>query len=150
MLGKMLLISIKPKYAELIFNGKKSVELRRVCPKLNNGDLVLVYVSSPTKAIYGGFKVDAVISESPERLWNQIGIRSGLKKEEFDLYYKNAKIGYGITFSEVWSLPKPIMLESIKSTWPEFRPPQSYWYFKPGAKNIDTLYKMTLHQEILD
>ncbi len=141
MVGRMLLISIKPRYAELIFAGKKTIELRRICPKVNNGDLVLVYISSPVKAIYGGFKVDSVINEPPEKLWEKVGICSGINKDEFDAYFKNADIGYGITFNEVWSLPHPIKLESIKLEWPEFRPPQSYWYLESGHKHTDSLLK---------
>jgi predicted transcriptional regulator len=145
MLGKMLLISIKPKYAELIFNGEKTVELRRVCPKVNKGDLALIYISSPTKAICGGFKVDSIISESPKKLWEQIGNCSGINKKEFALYFKDVDVGYGITFHEVWSLPAPIKLESIKSELPEFHPPQSYRYLKPNGAYTDVLFKMAFN-----
>ncbi|NLE03510.1 MAG: EVE domain-containing protein [Crenarchaeota archaeon] len=145
MLGKMLLISIKPKYAELIFDGKKTVELRRVCPKVNKGDLVLIYISSPTKAICGGFNVDSIIKESPKKLWDLVGSYSGINKNDFDKYFINVDIGYGITFSEVWSLEKPIKLEKIKSEWPEFHPPQSYRYLESGGLYTDVLCKMSLN-----
>ena len=42
-----VLLSVRPKYAEKIFERTKTVELRRIRPKLlEEGDLVLLYVSS--------------------------------------------------------------------------------------------------------
>src|SRR5438552_3893096 len=38
-----LLLSIRPKHAEKIFDGIKTVELRRIRPRLQRGDLVLVF-----------------------------------------------------------------------------------------------------------
>ena len=57
----MVLLSIKPKYADKIFNGTKTVELRRICPKVTEGDLILVYVSSPVKALVGEFEVKKIV-----------------------------------------------------------------------------------------
>jgi len=51
------LISIRPRFAEMIFSGSKTVELRRVCPKVSVGDLALVYVSSPAMELRGSFEV---------------------------------------------------------------------------------------------
>ena len=57
-----VLLSIKPEYADKIFYQKtKKVELRRVFPSLDKDDLVIVYVSSPKKAVVGYFKVKKII-----------------------------------------------------------------------------------------
>ena len=69
MIGNALLLSIHPEYAEKIFDGTKRVELRRVRPRLQNGDLVIVYVSSPVKAVCGAFRVDNVVAgTAPDKL----------------------------------------------------------------------------------
>ena len=50
----VLLLSIHHKYTNMIFDGNKRVELRRVRPRhLNEGDLILVYATSPEKALLG-------------------------------------------------------------------------------------------------
>jgi predicted transcriptional regulator len=47
-MSNILLLSIRPEYANKIFDRTKTVELRRVRPRLlNEGDRVVVYVSSP-------------------------------------------------------------------------------------------------------
>ncbi|KHD05821.1 hypothetical protein PN36_04880 [Candidatus Thiomargarita nelsonii] len=48
MSANVVLLSIRPKYAEKIFEHTKTVELRRVRPKhLKNGDLV--FISNPLR-----------------------------------------------------------------------------------------------------
>lgn len=44
---KKILLSVYPKYCELIFNGKKTIEVRRNCPKLKPPFEVLVYCTMP-------------------------------------------------------------------------------------------------------
>lgn len=128
MTGAALLLSIQPRYAEKIFSGNKSVELRRVRPRVGAGDLVLVYVSTPVKALLGAFKVKSVISAEPTRLWRLIGRESGISKIEFLKYFVGAETGYGIRLKEAWHLSAPIELATLRKAWSRFRPPQSYQY----------------------
>lgn len=44
---KKILLSVRPKYCELIFNGKKTIEVRRTRPKLEPPFEVLVYMTKP-------------------------------------------------------------------------------------------------------
>ncbi len=123
-----LLLSIRPKYAEQIFNGEKTVELRRVKPKISNGDTVLVYVSSPTKALLGAFEVDKVIESSPEHLWSKVSSIAGVTEEEFVSYYNGTEKAYGIFIKKSWHLEAPLALSNLKEKWENFHPPQSYRY----------------------
>jgi predicted transcriptional regulator len=68
----ILLISIKPEYANKIFEGSKTVELRRVRPRLREDDIVIVYASCPEKALVGWFEVEDIIEEHPNKLWNKV------------------------------------------------------------------------------
>ena len=60
-----LLLSLKPRYADLVFRGLKTAELRRRIPYVENRD-VFVYVSSPVRRLRGGFHVEHVWSGTPE------------------------------------------------------------------------------------
>lgn len=123
-----LLLSIQPHHAEKIFNGTKRVELRRVRPRVIAGDLVLVYVSTPIKALTGAFEVKAVVEASPRKLWQAVAGDAGLTRNEFFKYFSGASLGFGIRLRKVWSLPKPVALISLRRNWHRFRPPQSYQY----------------------
>ena len=127
--GNAIFLSIRPQYADKIFVGTKTVELRRVRPKhIGEGALVLIYVPSPIKSLVGAFKVDRVVEESLQRLWEMVHDRAGVTREEFDAYYDEVSIGVGIFFSKIWRLPEPIELEDLKEQTIDFQPPQGFRY----------------------
>jgi len=139
MSNNTLLLSIKPEYANKIFDGTKRVELRRVRPRVRKGDLVFVYVSSPVKALLGAFEVECVEEAFPHDLWNKVKCSAGISREQFDGYYAGSSLGFGIILKNYWSLSKPIDLIGLKSIWSGFHPPQSYRYLT--LSEIDILSK---------
>ena len=48
-MGKAVLISIRPKWCELIANGKKTVEVRKNSPKLKTPFKCYIYCTKPSK-----------------------------------------------------------------------------------------------------
>ncbi|MCP5061832.1 MAG: ASCH domain-containing protein [Ignavibacteriae bacterium] len=137
MKSNSILLSIKPIYAHKIFNGEKTIELRRKRPKnLRKGDLVVVYVSSPQKNIFGIFTVKKIIEDSPNKLWQKIIKKACVTKNEFDEYFGSLGTGYGIVIDNYCSFPKPISLEEIKSLDASFNIPQSYRYLKESDFNL--------------
>lgn len=132
-----VLMSIKPKYAKKIFDGTKTVELRRIRPKyLQTGDLVFVYVSSPIKSLVGAFKVAKIIKEPIIDLWKAVEHGAGVSLEEFENYYQETQSGVAIFISDIWTLSKPIELADLKQAVEGFYPPQSYRY--TSIKYLDT------------
>lgn len=128
MKNEALLLSIRPKYADKIFEGKKKVELRKVRPRLSPGDIVLVYVSSPVKALRGKFIVEKVVETTPDLLWNQVKNVAGITKVEFDEYFSESEKGFGIFLESPQALSNPIKLTDLKKLWRNFHPPQTYRY----------------------
>ena len=123
-----LLISVRPRFAEMIFAGTKVVELRRIRPRIGRGDLVFIYVSSPVKALEGTFEVSEVISDTPNSIWRRFNGRTGLLKWEFDAYYKGKQTAFAIVIHKCWQLPSPIRLAKLRQQKNGFHPPQSYHY----------------------
>jgi predicted transcriptional regulator len=130
MTNHALLISIRPRFVEAIFAGTKTVELRRVKPRLDAGDLVVIYASGDTKGIVGAFEVEGVTTASPSSIWNQHNGGGGLERGEFDRYFEGVDIGHAIRIGKVWELPSPIPLGTLRKRRAGFRPPQSYHYWK--------------------
>lgn len=132
-----LLLSIKPEYAEKIFSGEKTVELRRMRTRLNIGDLVLVYVSSPKKALVGSFEVEGIsqieiedLQKDLNKFWKQVKDQAKISYKEFKIYYKGASVVVGIYLTNVKHLAVPIELNLLRQKIPKFQPPQSYRYLK--------------------
>lgn len=131
---RAVIMSIKPKYADLIFAGTKTIELRRVCPKVGPGDLVLVYVSSPRMALVGGFEVAGIVSDDPNLLCKKWQAHSGVEKETFLHYFQGAATAYGILISRTWQFESATELKALRCRKGGFHPPQSYRYV--GSKEL--------------
>lgn len=127
-----LLLSIKPRFADAIFAGTKTVEIRRVRPRLQAGDLVFVYVSSPRCSLEGAFEVDHLVEAKPDRLWKLIGVRSGISRKEFDDYVAGCDTAFGIVIQRTWKLEVPVHLKKMRKRRVE--PPQSYRYLTAGHR----------------
>jgi len=125
-----LLLSIRPRFVDLIFSGKKKVELRRVKPRVQSGDLVVIYASGTTKSMVGAFEVIGVTAAAPSSIWRKHNGGSGLTKNEFDEYFSTASVGYAIQIGEVWRIREPVPLNTLRQRRSGFRPPQSYHYWK--------------------
>jgi len=123
-----LLLSIRPEYACKVFDGTKTVELRRVKPRVGKGDKVLVYVSAPVKAFVGGFQVCEIIHGPPKQLWKEIKHEAGITREEFNTYYEGTATAFGIVVDCPWELKQPVPLENLRQHFSRFHPPQSYRY----------------------
>ncbi|MEH1916132.1 hypothetical protein [Nostoc sp.] len=150
----ILLISVKPEYANKIFEERtKKVELRRVRTRVKTGDIVFVYVSSPKKTFLGFFEVDFVIEKSVSKnelkeLWKQVKDHAGIKRQDFYEYYKGASLAVGIYFRNAKKFENPIELHRLKDKISYLRPPQSYRYLNEkeyetimllGGENLSTL-----------
>ncbi len=138
----ILLLSIKPQYAQQIFETKtKKVELRRVRTRLKKGDIVLVYVSSPVKVFLGSFEVEDVIQSKASRkelknFWNKFQDSIGINKQEFNSYYEGASVIVGIQIKNIRLFENPVELERLQEKLPYLRPPQSYRYLEEKEYEI--------------
>lgn len=138
MKSNAILMSIRPQYASKIFDGTKTVELRRIKPKtLGSGDLIFVYVSSPVKALTGAFRVASVVEKKLEPLWRTVKDNAGVTRAEFFNYFKGVDLGVAIFIDDVWLLPRPIKLAQLQEEIKNFYPPQSFRY--TSIKQISNL-----------
>jgi len=58
-----VLLSIKPEFADKIFDGTKKYEFRRRIFKKEGVKKVIVYVTSPVQKIIGEFLIESIIYE---------------------------------------------------------------------------------------
>jgi predicted transcriptional regulator len=137
----ILLLSIRPKYADKIFAGDKKVELRRTRPRLQKGDVVIVYASSPKKAIIGSFEVDKIINKPLDNLWNEVAEKAAVSHHEFLSYYEGLSEGCGIFVGKCQLFAQAVDLKYLREEWSNFRPPQSYRYLT--KKETDLVESMT-------
>lgn len=120
-----ILLSIKPVFAEKIFEGTKQYEFRKSLFRDKNVSKVVVYASTPVKKVIGEFEIDHVLSSDPEDLWLKTKEFAGIEKDFFDKYFQNSKIGYAIKIKNATRYLSPL---DLKSGFNIERPPQSFAY----------------------
>ena len=128
---KPVLFSLKPRYADLVFEGLKHAELRRrLTPDMKDRD-VFIYVSSPVRQLRGGFRVGHVWHGSPKDVWKEVSGFAGVKKRDFDNYYSGRTVAYALKITGVWEYVYPASLQTLRDRFPHFVVPQSWRYVKP-------------------
>lgn len=126
-----LLLSLKPRYADRIFDGLKKVELRRrIVSHIEDRD-VFVYVSSPIMALRGGFRVGDFWHDTPEKIWDRVSQIAYVDKKDFDAYFEGRTVAYAFEVTDVWESLKPVNLNTLRSKFPNFAVPQSWRYVRP-------------------
>jgi predicted transcriptional regulator len=96
-----VLLSIKPKYADLIFSGEKQYEFRRTIFKNCKIKKVVVYASSPVSKVIGEFEIDDILSLELSELWSETMKYAGIDKDFYDKYFDGKKLGYAIKIKKV-------------------------------------------------
>jgi predicted transcriptional regulator len=125
---QVILMSIKPKYAEQIMQGSKTVELRRVAPNLNKSAVILIYESTPVKAITGYAFITGITKLSPSEAWTRYAGKAQISKHDFDEYYQGTDQAFVIHLKEAVRLLEPISLADLRNERILSNPPQSYRY----------------------
>jgi predicted transcriptional regulator len=123
-----LFLSLRPQFAELLLSGAKSIELRRVRPAVAEGTSVLLYASSPTMKLVGRAEVAEVQVAPVAQIWREHGPETGIRRSEYNDYFKGAKDAVAIKLVNIQRLDKPRPLRDLRDRLSGFQPPQSYRY----------------------
>lgn len=132
---KALFLSIKAEFVEKIFNGTKTIELRKSTPKIYKDTLIIIYCTSPVMSIIGTCKVEDLILLEPNELWNKHSKKTGIDKERYFEYYDGKDLAVGIILKDAVKLKKAIPLSKIRSSFSNFHPPQTFRYFNTESLN---------------
>lgn len=117
------LLSIKPQYTNLIFEGQKKFEYRRSIFKRPINRIV-VYASAPISKVVGEFEIEYVIYDGLDDLWCSTSSHSGISRQIFYSYFLGKDSGYAIKIGKthLYRIPKNLRQEF------GVQPPQSFLY----------------------
>jgi len=118
------LISLHRRFANSVFSGTKTVELRTRKVNLSAGSILLIYVTTPDAYLAGYATVDFVKTAAPSTVWRQFGPHTALRKSEFDAYVGNREIVSAIGLKEPTRFIKSLSLEALRHLNKRFHPPQ--------------------------
>ena len=126
---RIALLSIYPEFVERIFDGSKTIELRRI-PLPDELAHVIVYATSPVMRIVGYFDVAKVVHDTPAKIWNQYREVLGIDRKRYFKYYESRDIATGILVQKTHQLPTPRKLSFLSKS---LTPPQSIQYLPESA-----------------
>ena len=117
MFEQAIVISLKPKFAELVYRRKKNYEFRKYKPKRVIRWL-WIYISSPVQELRYIIEAGDVViypAQIPE---------TGVGNRDFNLGLKKAKFAFSII--HLWEIVPSIPLQELRRY--DFAPPQSFVY----------------------
>jgi predicted transcriptional regulator len=119
-----VILSIKPEFANKIFDGSKKYEFRRTIFKNPHIKRILVYASSPIQKVIGEFEIEQIHNMDLDALWTLAKDFSGITPEYFFEYFVDKKNGYAI------KIKNPKLYKNPKCLRQDFNllPPQSFLY----------------------
>jgi len=149
---KSVLLSIKPKYCELIAGGIKTIEVRKTKPKLDTPFKCYIYCTKDKSKnlqlqgkVIGEFVCDEIF---PIRVFENGTIQDymfrSMKKscvpyDDIVNYIGNGCIGYGWHISNLKIYDTPKELSGFK----QCHKCEHYFYCKAGEYSCDGAYKLT-------
>lgn len=121
-----VLLSIKPEFADLIFQGIKKFEFRKSIFKRPDIKTIVVYSSSPVQKVIGEFEIETILTDKVEKIWNKTKKFSGIDKEYYNEYFQNKENAFAIKIKNVKKYKTPLCLKKDF----KLHPPQSFLYLE--------------------
>jgi predicted transcriptional regulator len=141
---RAVLLSIRPRYAEAIMQGTKTVELRRTRINAPAGAILVLYSSSPTRAVLGTAILDGIDEDKPGVLWPEIRSTAGLLRREYNEYFHGASTAFALRLRDVVRLSTPVSLQDLRART-GLEPPQSFRYVT--AEQVTVLRRFATAQD---
>lgn len=121
-----ILLSIKPKWADLILEGKKTVELRKQWTKSDDVGRIYLYSSSPVKKIVGWIELRQAVCEDVASLKLDSENESQVPSEDFDAYFSGHEKGWGLFIRKAVRInPVPLPVKRPPQNWMHLTASQS-------------------------
>lgn len=124
-----IILSIKPEFATMIFEGDKRFEFRRSIFKNKNVSKVIVYASSPISKVIGEFEIGEILFKDLNSLWQETKEYSGITEDYFYDYFVGKENGFALEVKSVKRYKKELC---IKESFGKL-PPQSFAYIEEST-----------------
>jgi predicted transcriptional regulator len=140
---RVVVFSIRPAYAALLFSGEKRFEFRRTRVNISPGTLILVYETRPVCTITGSFLAGSVTHASSDVL---IALEeSQMIRNLVSEYLANCSFGTAIRAENTSRFQTRISLDDIRAG---MRPPQSYCFLTPSSVGESTWERLECYGQM--
>ena len=133
------IISLKPRYVDLILSGEKTVELRNRVVRMEPGTVIWIYATRPVGGIVAVAELDSVVHDTPAEIWIRYEREMCIDRDHFDSYINNRESASALILSSVRRLKQSVTLDWIRRSGTNFQPPQFYSRLTLGGRLFSTL-----------
>ncbi len=112
---RALLISVKPRYARAILEGRKTVEVRRRFPEVPPGTTVVLYSSSPERAVLGTVRLKQTITVPSDRVWEMHSSAIDIAEDALGEYLEGAEDSTLLEVEDPQTWARPVSLTSLRA-----------------------------------
>lgn len=138
---KLILMSIKTKYANQIFSGIKKYEYRKKSIGVENcNKKIFIYSSGFDKKIIGYIIIDKIISGDINYV---LKVTDNVGNNDVIKYFGDSNSCYAFHIFKTYKFSKPISLNEIKNMDNNFTIPQFYRYIR----NDNPIYEMLINNK---
>lgn len=126
---RALFLSIKPRYARAILEGRKTVEVRRRFPVVPDGTVIVLYSSSPERAVLGTVRLKRAMRIDANEVWNLHSQAIEISEADLTQYLQGAPESTLLEVEDpnTWNTPVPL---SVLRQAIGVEPPQSFRYLE--------------------
>ncbi|MBA4028797.1 MAG: hypothetical protein C0475_06645 [Planctomyces sp.] len=121
-----------PRWAEMILDGRKTVEIRRRSPGVRRGDVLALYASGTRRAVVGSALVRRVERVAAELVWGHLRGRGGIDRPALEDYLRGCERACLIELEAPRAGAAEVLLSQLRRAAPGFNPPQSARRLRPG------------------
>jgi predicted transcriptional regulator len=113
-------MSIRPEFADRLLAGEKRVEFRRR-PAARGVTHILIYATSPVRAVVGVAEIERLEQASPRKLWDSFSEVGGICRSDFFSYFAGVTTGCAYVVKRIWSCsrPEPLGRHGLPKTAPQ-------------------------------
>lgn len=133
---KVLFLSVKPQFARAILEGRKTVEVRRRFPEVPSGTVVVLYSTSPERAIIGTVRLKQTIRIDPSQVWEMYADEIQIEEDALTDYLHGATESTLLEVEDPQTWTRPVALSALRETL-GVEPPQSFRYL--ASEQVDLI-----------
>lgn len=126
-MSRVLLLSVRPRFAQGLLSGTKTAEVRRRFPEISADTTVAIYSSSPEKAVLGTMKVRALVRSTAAGIWRDYEDAIAIDRAELSDYLEGASECCVIELDTPKLWPQPVSLDLMRRVL-RVEPAQSFRY----------------------
>lgn len=130
-----IILSIKPCFSDRIYDGSKTVELRKkIGDKFRLGEKIYIYSSSPVKKISGHVFIMNIQTLNVQEIKEKYLTHACISEADFDHYYHEHKSGILLWLHAPKQYDKGIPLNLLRKF--NFHAPQSFCYVPDNIRHL--------------